>query len=283
MTYLELAYKVLEETQQLLWVDDVWDIAKEKGYTELLKDPYKKEEANINQLDAIMYHEVGENSLRLIEEKGLYYLTTFEDLPQLVETAFHGPTLRSYQELLTHKSEKHFSPSTRGFDGMVLFFVVAIGFPISLYISTTIQGSFYLGSTMILGTLILTLCFAAIVLLHLQSTNCDVSIYSDRIDFYRTFYPKNKMLSIPIKDLVSIQAHGLGREDQITSDFKFLILNYKKGKQVFTKKIRCHGYINPNPIYDPFSIPIRNFESFTTLRAFLKGICLHHKLPYEEN
>lgn len=283
MTYLELAYKVLEETQQLLWVDDVWDIAKEKGYTQLLKKTYQKEEHNINQLDAIMYREVGNNNLRLIEEKGLYYLTTFKNLPELVETVFHGSTIRNFQELITQKGEKHFSPSTRGFDGMVLFFVVAIGFPISLYISSIIQGSFYLGYTLVFGTLILTLFSAIIVFLHLQATNCDIRIYPDRIDFHRTFYPKNQMLSIPIQDLISIKAHGLGREDQIKSDFKFLVLNYKKDKQTITKKIRCHGYINPNPIYDPFSIPIRNFESFTTLRVFLKGICLHYKLPYEED
>ncbi|BDS09383.1 winged helix-turn-helix domain-containing protein [Aureispira anguillae] len=282
MTYLELAYKVLEETQRLLWVDDIWEIAQEKGYTKLLKKTYPREEDNINQLDALMYQEVGRHNLRLIETEGLYYLTTFEQLPQLVENALYGTGISSYQDILDYNKPKHFSPSTRGFDGMVLFFVVAIGFPISLYISTTIQGSFYLGPQLLLTTAILTLCFAFMVFLYLQLTNCDISIYPDRIDFYRTFYPSHKILSLPIKNLVSIQANGLGQEDQIKSDLKFLLIEYKEGKKILQKKIRCHGYINPSPIYDPFCVLIRNFESFITLRAFLKEICQQHNLLYRE-
>lgn len=282
MTYLELAYKVLEETQRLLWVDDIWEIAKAKGYTQTLKYTYPKEEDNINQLDAILYQEVGKKNLRLLEEKGLYYLSNFDQLPQLIEAALYGSSILTFQEVQAHHTAKHFSPSTRGFDGMILFFVVAIGFPISLYLSSVIQGSFHLSYALIFQTMGLTLLFALMVFLHIQMTNCDISIYPDRIDFYRTFFPKYKILSVPIKDLQRIQAFGLGREDQIKSDFKYLIIQYQKGEENITKKIRCHGYINPSTTYDPFCVLIRNFQSFITLRAFLKEICLQHNLFYQE-
>jgi hypothetical protein len=283
MTYLELAYKVLEETQRLLWVDDIWHIATKKGYTKALEKTYSNEEDNINALDNVLFHEVGKHSLRLLEEKGLYYLVHFENLATQIETALHGASINSYQEVLDQKKVKRFSPSTRGFEGMVFFFLLAIGFPVSLYLSTLFQGGFYLGATLIIATSSLMFCFVIIVLLYLQFTNCDVHIHSNRIDIYRTFYPKNKVVSILIKDLVGIEACGLGTEDQINSDFKSLTFTYNNTTQeVISKKIRCHGYINPSASYDPFSILIRNFESFVTLRAFLKEICAVCNIPYQE-
>lgn len=283
MTYLELAYQVLEETQQLLWVDDIWRIAKEKGYTKKLTQTYTNEEDNINALDNVLYQEVGNHTLRLLEKKGLYYLVTIDNLAAQVETALFGPSISTYQEVIQYKKVKRFSPSKRGFDGMVLFFLFAIGFPISLYISSTIQGGFYVNIGLVISTVGLMACFLLMVLLYLQFTNCDISIHSDKIVFSRTFYPKNKILSILIKDLEGIEAFGLGTENQINSDFKSLIFTYKDGTQSISKKVRCHGYINPSPSYDPFSIVIRNFESFLTLRAILKEICVLNDIPYQEN
>lgn len=283
MTYLELAYKVLEETQQLLWVDDIWRIAKEKGYTQKLTNKYVEEEDNINALDNVLYQEVGNHTLRLLEKKGLYYLVNFENLTTQVETALFGPSISTFQEVLDHKKVKRFSPSKRGFDGMVLFFLLAIGFPTSLYISTSLQGDFYLNASLVIGTISLMACFLLIVLAYLQFTNCDIHIHPDKIVLYRTFYPKNKVQSILIKDLEAVEAFGLGTENQINSDFKSLTFTYKEGVQSISKKIRCHGYINPSLSYDPFSIVIRNFESFLTLRAFLKEICALNDIPYQEN
>lgn len=291
MTYLELAYKVLEETQRLLWVDDIWHIAEEKGYTKTLEKTYPKEEDNVNVLDNVLYAEVGKHTLRLLEKKGLYYLVDFENLSTQIETALYGVSMNTYKEVLKRKKVKRFSPSTRGFSGMIFFFLLAIGFPISLYLTTSFQGGFYLTPMLIIGTSVLLFCFAGAVLLYLQLTNCDVHIHSDKIAIYRTFYPKNKIASILIKDLTQIEACGLGTESQINSDFKSLTFTYQNSsstptagtkQESITKKIRCHGYINPSTSYDPFSILIRNFESFVTLRAFLKEICTIHEIPYQE-
>lgn len=291
MTYLELAYKVLEETQRLLWVDDIWHIAKEKGYTKTLQKAYAREEDNINALDNVLYEEVGKHTLRLLEEEGLYYLVNFENLSAQIEQALHGLSLNSYQEVLEQDKVKYFSPSTRGFSGMLFFFLLAIGFPISLYLGTLFQGGFYLGFILIISTSSLLCCFVLLVFLYLQLTNCDIHIHPDSIHIYRTFYPKNKIVSISIKDLIRVEAFGLGVESQINSDFKSLVFTYQnsgssakasKSTEIITKKIRCHGYINPSASYDPFSILIRSFESFVTLRAFLKEICTMHEIPYQE-
>ncbi|WMX13937.1 HTH domain-containing protein [Aureispira sp. CCB-E] len=282
MTYLELAYRVLEETQRLLWVDDIWRIAKEKGYIKELEQHYENEEDNINFLDNVLYKKVGQNKLRLLEEKGLYYLVDVNNLAAQIETALYGSSISSYQEILTHKKVKHFSPSTRGFDGMVLFFLLAVGFPVSLYISTSFYDGSYLDPIFIGGTVALMICFAIIVLVYLQLTNCDFYIHPDKIEIYRTFFPKNKVVSILIKDLVKIEAWGLGTESQINSDFKSLVFTYQNNGTTYVKKIRCHGYINPSTSYDPFSVVIRNFESFATLRVFLQEICAIQNIPYQE-
>ncbi|CAA6811303.1 MAG: Unknown protein [uncultured Aureispira sp.] len=291
MTYLELAYKVLEETQRLLWVDDIWRIATEKGYTKAVKKAYTKEEDNINVLDAILYEAVGKHRLRLLEKKGLYYLVDATNLPAQIETALYGPSINSYQELVTHKKVKHFLPSTQGFSGMSFLFLLIIGFPISLCLAANFQGGFYLSASLVIGISSLLLCFAVVLLLYFQFTNCSIRIHSDRINIYRTFYPKNKIVSIPIKNLVRIEVTGLGAENQLNSTFKSLTLTYQNNfsiagavteQEIVTKKIRCHGYINPSTSYDPFAILIRNFESFVTLRKFLKEIAVVYNIPYQE-
>lgn len=291
MTYLELAYKVLEETQRLLWVDDIWRIAKEKGYTKTLQKEYTKEEDNINALDNILYEEVGNHTLRLLEKKGLYYLLDTDNLPAQIERALYGNHVGSYQEIVEHKTVKRFAPSTTGFSGMFFVFLLIIGFPISLYLTSSFQGGYYLSSTLIIGLSSLLFCFALVALLYFRFTNCAIRIHSDRINIYRAFYPRSKVLSIPIQDLVRIEASGLGKEHQINSTFKNLTFTYQNktsiskansAQEIITKKIRCHGYINPSTSYDPFSILIRNFESFVTLRAFLKEICSVRNIPYQE-
>jgi hypothetical protein len=291
MTYIELAYKVLEETQRLLWVDDIWHIAKEKGYTKLLKKTYPKEEDNINALDNVLYEEVGKETLRLLEKKGLYYLVDVENLSTQIETALYGASINSYQEVVEHKKAKRFSPSTKGFSGMFFFCLLIVGFPVSLYLSISSQHIFHLSSTLIIGLSSLLFCFVIVVLLYFHFTNCMVHILSDRINIYRFFYPKNRIISIPITDLISIEAAGLGADNQIIGNAKSLTFTYQNKdtsptegakKGIITKKIRCHGYINPSASYDPFSILIRNFESFVTLRAFLKEICAAGNIPYQE-
>lgn len=291
MTYLELAYKVLEETQGLLWVDDIWRIAKEKGYTNEIPKTYPKEEDNINALDNILYKEVGNHTLRLLEKKGLYYLLDTDNLSAQMETALYGSSISSYQEIVAHKKVKRFTPSTVGFSGMFFVFLLIIGFPISLYFVSHLQGGFYLSSTLIVGVSSLMLCFAILALFYFRLTNCAIRIHSDRINIYRAFYPRNKIASILIKDLVRIDVSGLGAEHEIASKFKCVTFTYQKQhakveasatQEIITKKIRCHGYINPSTSYDPFSILVRNFESFVTLRAFLKEICSARNIPYQE-
>ncbi|MBL4648435.1 MAG: hypothetical protein JKY03_01800 [Aureispira sp.] len=291
MTYLELAYKVLEETQRLLWVDDIWRIAEEKGYTKAVKKMFIKEEDNINALDNILYKEVGNRTLRLLEKKGLYYLVDVENLSKQIETALYGFSIHSYQEIVAHKKVKRFAPSTRGFSGMFFVFLLVIGFPISLYLTAYFQGGFYLSPTLIIGTGSLLFCFSIVVFLYFQFTNCAIRIHSDRINIYRAFYPKNRVASILINDLMRIEVRGLSTENQTNSNFKSLTFTYQNklstseegiGQETITKKIRCHGYINPSPSYDPFSILIRNFESFVTLGAFLKEISSVRNIPYQE-
>jgi hypothetical protein len=291
MTYLELAYKVLEETQRLLWVDDIWRIAKEKGYTKSVQKIYTKDEDNINALDNILYEEVGNHSLRLLEEKGLYYLLGIENLSAQIETALYGTTISSYQEILDHKKVKRFTPSTRGFSGMFFVFLLIVGFPISLYLSSYFQGGFYLSPTLIIGLSSLLFCFTVVILFYFRLTNCAIRIHSDRINIYRAFYPRTKIVSIFIKDLVRIEVTGLGREHQDNNNFKNLTFTYRnklststngKAQELITKKIRCHGYINPSASYDPFSILVRNFESFVTLRTFLEEISSVYNIPYQE-
>lgn len=284
MTYLELAIKVLKETQKLLWVDDIWATAKEKGYYQNLDLIYDEEEDNIKALDHALYVNVNQNnSLGLLKEKGLYYLTSFEQLPMLIEEALDGPSIRTFQEIVDKNQPKKFSPSKRGYDGMVLFFVAPVGFPISLYITSSIQGSFYPTFWFVSTTALLTILSAPLVLLYLQMTNCDVTIHPDRIDFTRMFPPYSPIISIPINTITAFHAHGLGSEEQISSDFKYLEITYKKDNKLTTKRLRCHGYINPHPIYNPHDIRIRNHESFVMLRAFLKEISSTHQLDYRES
>jgi hypothetical protein len=292
MTYLELAYKVLEETQRLLWVDDIWQIAKEKGYTKTLKESYTKEEDNINALDNILYAEIGKHTLRLLEKKGLYYLVDMENLSAQIETALYGTSILSYREIVAHQKVKRFRPSTRGFSGMFFFSLLIICVPIGLYLSINAPSFFSLLSpTLIIGFSSLLFSFIILVLLYFQFTNVVIRIHSDRINIYRLFYPKNRVVSILISDLISIEASGLDTDNQISSNAKSLTFRYQKSRstseenprqEIITKKIRCHGYINPSGSYDPFSILIRNFESFVTLRAFLKEICAVRKIPYQE-
>jgi hypothetical protein len=72
----------------------------------------------------------------------------------------------------------------------------------------------------------------------------------------------------------------LGGKTQINTNFKSLPFTYQNklsisvestAQETSTKKIRCHAQINPSASYDPFSILIRNLESFVTLGAFLKN------------
>ena len=147
---------------------------------------YTKEEDNINALDNILYAEIGKNTLRLLEKKGLYYLVDMENLSTQIETALHGTSIHSYQEIVAHQKVKRFIPSTRGFSGMFFFCLLIIFFPISLYISIHSQAIFsLLTPTLIIGFSSLLLCFITLVLLYFQFTNCVIHIHSDRINIYR--------------------------------------------------------------------------------------------------
>ncbi len=283
MTYLELAKKVLEETQQLMWVDDIWKLAKEKGYSGDLEKTYDSEQDNINALDSALYRSVGTDSLGLLKSEGLYYLTTFDNLSQLVADALDGSSIKSYQEVLDNQSVKTFSPTKRGFDGMLLFFVVPIGLPLSFYITGTgILGTYMPSMELFAGTFSLTCCFALLVFLYIQLTNCNVNIHPDKIEFARIFRPHSLIGTIPIKDIVEINVKGLGREEQISSDFKYIKIKFKKNNKEATQLFRCHAYINPNPNYDPSRIQLKHHENFANLRAFLKEICVHQGANYSE-
>lgn len=284
MTYLELAKKVLAEAHRLMWVDDIWTFAKKKGYDKELPNVFSNEEDNINMLDSVLFQHIGdEDEIGLLKEHGLYFLTTFDKLPLLVEDALDGHIVRTFKEVQESKKPKKFSPSKRGFDGMIFFWSIPVGFPISLYVMMTIQGSFHPGPILILGTPgMMLLFFMPLGLFHLWSTNCDVTIYPDRIEFYRIFVPKMLMQSVPIKDLKSISVKGIGLESQVKSDFKYIDISFQKGKQVIKQRVRSHAYINPPDYYDPFQIRVHDHESFTSLRSFLKEICTFQGIDYRE-
>lgn len=283
MTRTELAYKVLEEEQQLLWVDDIWRIAVEKGYAAQLSKQYDELAYNINALDHALYQKVGQGSLRLLEEKGLYYLTSFEQLPLKIEGALHGTSCLHFHEVQATGTPKQFSPSTRGFDGMVLFFILAVGFPLSLYLTTVFQGSLALSLLSILLMVGLLSFFALLAYAYLQLTNATLIIAPEHLECYYIFYPKKLKFTIDWTQLTKIEACGLGEELQLKSDIKYFVFHYQTKEDVAqTRTIRCHGYINPSPHYDPFSILIRNHESFVLLRAFLKEIAALHNITYEE-
>lgn len=283
MSPLELAYKVLEEEQQLLWVDDIWRIATQKNYISQLKKIYEETDDNVSALDSILYNKVGQGQLRLLEEKGLYYLTNFEQLPQKIEAALYGSSISTFAEVQQTGKIKHFSPSTRGFDGMVLFFIVAVGFPLSLYLTTIFQGSLALSFFSLLLMLGLLSFFAFLAYAYLQLTNATLIITSDHLECYYLFYPKKLKFQVEWTKLTKIEACGLGEELQLKSDIKYLVFHYQTETGEIKKQlIRCHGYINPSPHYDPFATLIRNYESFVLLRAFLKEIAQEYTIPYEE-
>lgn len=283
MTRIELAYKVLEEEQQLLWVDDIWRIAAEKGYTNELEHQYETLEDNVNSLDSTLYERIGQGKLRLLEEKGLYYLTNFEKLPQKMERAQFGPSISSFAEVKKTGKAKHFRPSTRGFDGMVLFFILAVGLPFSLYLTTVLQGTLALSLLSLVLMAGLLSFFALLAYAYLQMTNATLIIAPDHLECYYLFYPKKLKFKVNWTQVTKIEACGLGEELQLKSDIKYLAFYYKNEEGVAKKQlIRCHGYINPSPHYDPFSIVIRNFESFVLLRAFLEEITQVYGITYEE-
>ncbi|MGH1334648.1 MAG: hypothetical protein ACRBFS_00865 [Aureispira sp.] len=283
MTRIELAYKVLEEEKQLLWVDDIWRLATEKGYVNQLPQQYDELEHNINALDDALYQKVGQGRLRLLEEKGQYYLTNFKQLPLKIESALHGPSCIHFKEVQETGTAKHFKPSTRGFDGMVLFFILAIGLPLSLYLTTIFQGSLALSLLSMLLMAGLLSFFALLAYAYLQLTNATLIIAPEHLECYYLFYPKKLQFKVNWTQLTKIEACGLGEELQLKSDVKYLVFHYQTEEgEARTRTIRCHGYINPSPHYDPFSILIRNYESFVLLRAFLKEIAELYAITYEE-
>jgi len=284
MTHLELAKQVLEEEQQFLWVDDIWLIAKEKGYDKKLENIYPDEQDNVNALDVALYESLDQEDkvFGLIAERGLYYLNSFKNLSQLAENALEPSTIKSYKEVLDKQKVKGFTPTWKGLDGMILFFVIPIGIPISLYATATALGSYSPTKWLFLGTIVLTILSAFPVLLYIQLTNCSVHIYADRIEFIRILRPNNLIEAIDLLDITAIKAKGLGREEQISSDFKFIEISYKKGGKERTKRFRCHAYINPNPVFNPYRKRVLNHQSFVALRGFLKEIAAVHQIDYSE-
>lgn len=283
MTRVELAYKVLEEEQQLLWVDDIWRIAAEKGYTKQLKKQYEEKEHNINALDYALYEKVGQGKLRLLEEKGLYYLTSFKQLPPKIEQALYGPSISSFAEVQQTGKAKHFRPCTRGFDGMVLFFIVAVGLPLSLYLTTLFQGSLAFSLLSVLLMVGLLSFFAFLAYAYLQLTNATLIIAPTYLACSYLFPPKKLKFKVDLAQLTKIEACGLGEELQLKSDIKYLVFHYQTKEGTAQKHlVRCHGYINPSPHYDPFSILVRNYESFVLVRKFLQEIAQVYAIPYEE-
>ena len=166
---------------------------------------------------------------------------------------------------------------------MVLFYSIPVGFPVGFYVTSKILDSYFPISSLILGTLLITFCFALLVLLYIHLTNCSISIHPDKIEFHRIFPPKKLITTIPIKEILSIQVKGLGREQQISSDFKFIKINYTQEGLETTRIFRCHGYVNPDPIFNPYRFLIRNHESFVQVRSFLKEICALQKTAYSEH
>ncbi len=283
MTGVEMAYRVLEEEQRLLWVDDIWRLAQEKGYTEQLSKVYSTTEHNINALDSALYDKVGQSKLRLLEEKGLYYLFDCPDLSKKIEQALYGATIWNFATVQKRGKPKHFTPSTRGFDGMVLFFMLAVGLPLSLYLTTLLQGNLALSLLSLLLVLSLLLFFALLAYGYLQLTNAAITIAPDYLECHFIFYPKRLKFRLNWTQLTKIEARGLGEELQLKSDVKCLTFHYQDSKgQAQQRTIRCHGYINPSPHYDPFSILIRNYESFVLLRRFFREIAQTYDIVYEE-
>jgi hypothetical protein len=283
MTTIKMAYRVLEEEQRLLWADDIWNIASEKGYTKELSRKYEQLEHNINALDNTLFDQVGKGQLRLLEKEGLYYLTSFEQLPSKIEDALHGPTMRSFAEVVKRNRPKHFRPCTRGFDGMVLFFILAVGLPLSLYLTTLIQGNLAFSLLSLFWMLGLLSGFGLLAYAYLQWSNAAITISPKQLECYYAFYPKRLKFQLAWSQLSKIEARGLGEELQLKSDIKYLIFYYSNEKgQPQQRLVRCHGYINPSPHYDPFSVQVRNYESFVLLRQFLKEVAALYDIPYEE-
>ncbi len=284
MSYLELAIKILEEEQQLLRVEDIFDIAILKGYLKLSDFDVNDENDVLNLIEDDLIDSISEdNNLRILKDLSFFYLTSFENLPHLVENILDGPSVMSFKEIVESGSEKKFQPSKRGFDGMVLFYAIACGLPVGMYIVSKIMDSYFPLLLFMSGVFCVVMCFVFIVLLYLQLTNCSLVIRPDIIEFRRIFPPKLLICRIEIKDILQIEAKGLGKEEQISSDFKYLKITFMDNGKENIKKIRCHAYVNPDERYTPYRYLIRNHESFVTLRAFLKEICMLHKIDYSES
>ncbi len=284
MPYLELAIKILEEKQQLMTVEEIWYSVKEKGYDKSLENKTSDDDYFINELESCLIKSLSEgNKVRILKSEKLYYLTTFENLSQLIEIKLDGPFINTFQEVSESGNVKNFHPCMRGYDGMVLFFSIPVGFPIGFYLSSKILDSYFPISSLMLGTILITICFSLLALVYIYFTNCRISVHPDKIEFHRIFSTKILICSIPIKDILSIQAKGLGPEQQIKSDFKFIRIKYTQEGLETTKTFRCHGYINPDTIFNPYRYLIRNHESFVSVRSFLKEICLVQNSEYSEH
>ena len=137
MSYLELAIKILEEKQQLMNVEEIWSSAKEKGYDKSLENKTSDDDFFINKLELCLINSLSENNiLGVLKSEKLFYLTTFENLSKLVEIKLNGPFIQNFQEVSESGNVKKFHPGTRGYDGMVLFFSIPVGFPIGFYITS---------------------------------------------------------------------------------------------------------------------------------------------------
>jgi hypothetical protein len=284
MSYLELAIKILEEEQQLLRVEDIYDIAILKGYLKLSDFDVNDENDVLNLIEDDLIDSISEdNNLRMLKDLYFFYLTSFENLPHLVENLLDGPSVNSYKEIVESGSEKIFQPSKRGFDGMILFYAIACGLPVGIYIISRVMDSYFPLLLFMSGIFAVVMCFVIFVLIYLQLTNCSLVIRPETIEFRRIFHPKFLICKIAIKDILQIEAKGLGKEEQISSDFKYLKIKFRDNGNERIKKFRCHAYTNPDEYYNPYHYLIRNHESFVTIRAFLKEISNCNDIEYIES
>lgn len=170
-----------------------------------------------------------------------------------------------------------FSPTKQDFLGMALFFLLPIGFPITFYIASSILGYFFPTPTLIGLTGIMMSSLIPFILLYIYFTNSTIILDHDQIIFRRIFPPYLTIDTIDFALVSTIKVIGIGGEQQISSDKKWIVIHYNNQQ----KSYRCDGYINP-PIGQADEPPIPPQADFKHLRATLQLLCQQHNITYSE-
>jgi len=181
------------------------------------------------------------------------------------------------QQLVPSSFPLQFSPTKRDFLGMALFFLLPIGFPLSFYIASMVLGYFFPTPALIGLTALIMGSLIPFIVFYIYVTNCTVILDNDQIVFRRIFPPYLAIDSIDLSLINSITINGIGNEQQISSDKKWITVDYNNQQ----KSYRCDGYINPS-IDSSDEPPIAPQANFQRLRTELQRLCQQHNISYTE-